>query len=134
MAITPDTRPATFAQMLHDLKVEQEIQRSRLAATRFAVMALAVVVGAVIVTLFLAPMAHADDDKFVSDIQAAGFNGTSVVTYLAVGHTICDSLAQGYSKHNIAEVIYAHTKFQDEGDAEQLVNMAQNDLCPGVSS
>lgn len=80
------------------------------------------------------PIAHADDDEFLTDLSEAGFSGADQSSYLSGGHQICTWLAKGYSKQTIATQIYENAKFKEEADAMQLVNIAHRDLCPGIST
>lgn len=114
--------------------IELGHQARTIDKVRLALIALSVCVGCILAALMLSPLAHADVTTFEQDVTDAGFQGAPVSAYLALGEHICQTLHQGYSKHDIAETIYEHTKFENVGDAMQLVNIADRDLCQSGSS
>lgn len=100
-----------------------------LSKLRTSITVIAIILGVTIAALLVTPKAHADTASFERDVSDAGFEGAPLSSYLNLGERICGALQAGYSKHDVAEYIYENTKFQSPGDAMQLVNIADRDLC-----
>lgn len=79
-------------------------------------------------------MANADEDSFLSDMEAAGFdNGNGNGAEIGVGYDICSELASGWSPARAAEDLWKSSKLQQAG-AVQFVEIAMRDLCPQTTS
>lgn len=96
----------------------------------------AAVIGASALGIFAAlpisgiPLAHADADSFLTDMEAAGFdNGGGNGAEIRVGYHVCAEIAGGMSASNAADDLWLNSHL-DHQDAGQFVRIAIRDLCP----
>lgn len=82
------------------------------------------------VAVAAAPLARADVDAFLTDMEAAGYsNGDGNGAEITVGRTICEQVAGGISPSAVAENLWQNSKM-DQAGSVQFVNIALRDLCP----
>jgi hypothetical protein len=90
------------------------------------------VAGAVALGIAVAGPAHADavNEKFLRDIQAAGFTAdTGQGDLLAAGHYLCKDMDGGASSASVANDLY-HAGALSQGGAQRFVAITIADLCP----
>lgn len=81
------------------------------------------------VGLALSPVASADADSYIADLNQAGFTGP-VDQALAVGYAVCDGVAAGWNQDELIAGVYANTgSTVDAGEAQFLVESAEIFLC-----
>lgn len=85
--------------------------------------------------ILLAPLAHADIDGFVSDLDSIGVHHPSPGQ---LGHMLCNQLDAGNSHYEVASAL-SNASVQNQGTddgislstAQEVVGYAVTDLCPG---
>ena len=77
-------------------------------------------------------VAHADEASFLTDMEAAGFyNGAGNGGEIAVGHDICNEVAQGWTRAQAIRDLWTRGgSSMDEAGATLFVSIAIKDLCP----
>ncbi len=79
------------------------------------------------------PVARADVDSFLTDLDANGFsNSDGNEAQIAIGQNICAQVAGGASPTEAARDLWHHSQMNQD-QSTQFVAIAISDLCPQVA-
>jgi Protein of unknown function (DUF732) len=113
--------------------------------TRTALAMMPVVVAIAAAAIGLAPMAHADEGTFISDVAGSGVTTTSpdgAAALVRSGYVVCNDLEGGAAYITVIKKLmgYSQTGYQEgrpttplTGDqAANFIAAAEKNLCPGA--
>lgn len=77
-------------------------------------------------------VAYADEDTFLSDMEAAGLhNSDGNGAEIAVGHEVCGRVAAGAAPAQVAEFLWHNSQMTEQASVA-FVEISIRDLCPDV--
>jgi hypothetical protein len=77
-----------------------------------------------------ASVARADEDTYVADMHAAGYDAGPDSNLISVGHQICGELSNGWSSYEAARHLYIVSHLTTLDSATRVVDITIKDLCP----
>ncbi|AKF15219.1 hypothetical protein SEA_SHEDLOCKHOLMES_42 [Mycobacterium phage ShedlockHolmes] len=85
--------------------------------------------------LTFAPVAHADESTYLSDLAEVGLhtNGEARTKALTLGYTLCSALYGGAVTTDLADFVERQTSLNWR-EADRVAVAAQLDLCPDTTN